>query len=71
MEAYHFWLLSRKKKPDKIKSLKLLIFFIVYKIYYYKMYCRIESLQETEIDVLKSVKNALIQYSSMLRLMKM
>lgn len=33
------------------------------------MYCRIESLQETEIDVLKSVKNALIQYSSMLRLM--
>lgn len=34
------------------------------------MYCRIESLQETEINVCKSVKNALIQSSSMLRLMK-
>lgn len=29
---------------------------------------RIKSLQETEIDVCKSVKNPLIQHSSMLRL---
>lgn len=58
------------EQNDKIESLNLLISFIAYKIYKYKMYCRIESLQETEINVCKSVKNALIQYSSMLRLMK-
>lgn len=58
------------EQNDKIESLNLLISFIAYKIYKYKMYCRIESLQETEINVCKSVKNALIQYSSLLRLMK-
>lgn len=39
-------------------------------MYKYKLYFGIISLQETEIDVLKSVKHALIQYSSMLRFMK-
>lgn len=58
------------EQNDKIESLNLLISLIAYKIYKYKMYCRIESLQETEIDVFKSVKHALIQYTSMLRLMK-
>lgn len=66
MKCTHAILNFYLKKNDKIKSLNLLISFIAYKIYKYKMFCRIESLQETETDVLRSVKNALILYSSML-----
>ena len=51
----------------KIVSLNTLISFIAYRIYKYKMYCRVHSLEETNYNILNHVKVSTVFYASVLK----
>lgn len=51
----------------KIVSLNTLISYVAYRIYKYKMYCRIHSLEETNYNILNHVKASTVFYASVLK----
>ena len=54
-------------KETKCTSLNTLISYIAYRIYKYKMYCRLESLKETDTGIQNHIKESLYGYSKVVK----
>ena len=55
------------ERNKKCTSLNTLISYVAYKIYKYKMYCRQESLKETDIGIQNHMKESLYGYSKVVK----
>ena len=55
------------ERNRKTKSLNLLISYIAYRIYKYKMYCRLNSLDETRYNIFQHVKFSVMKYAKILK----
>ena len=51
----------------KTKSLNLLISYVAYRIYKYKMYCRLYSIDETCYNIFQHVKFSIMNYTYVLK----
>ena len=56
-----------KERNKKCTSLNTLISYVVYRIYIYKMYCRLESLKETDTGIQNHIKESLYGYSKVIK----
>ena len=54
------------EENDKIKTLNLFISYVAFRIYKYKMLCRLDSLSETAYNLYNHVKKSIYFYSSVL-----
>ena len=64
METHHGFFHERNRKT---KSLNLLISYIAYRIYKYKMYCRLNSFDETCYNIFQHVKFSVMKYAKILK----
>ena len=55
------------ERNKKSTSLNTLISYVAYRIYKYKMYCRKESLKETETGIQNHIKESLYGYSKVVK----
>ena len=55
------------ERNKKCTSLNTLISYVAYRIYKYKMYCRLESLKETDTGIQNHIKESLYGYSKVVK----
>ena len=58
---------STIKETKKCTSLNTLISYVAYRIYKHKMYCRLESLKETDTGIQNHIKESLYGYSKVVK----
>ena len=66
METYSYWLLLGRKRQNQNIALNLFISYVAFKIYKYKMLCRLDSLSESAYISYIHVKQSIYFYSSVL-----
>ena len=55
------------KKIEKISLFNTIISFVAYRIYKYKMWCRLENIPETEFNITYNVKQTLTTFCKVLK----
>ena len=67
IQLKHVIVVFYDEKDKKCTSLNTLISYVAYRIYKYKMYCRLESLNETDVCIQIHIKESIYGYSKVVK----